>query len=207
MKHVFIDWDGTLSVSRFWGHWASGTDRHDYERVQQTIFSDTDLGHAWMRGQISAEQVISIVSSTTDINHERLFEALSLSSKSMTLADPAVLQRIAELRTAGIGVSIATDNMDTFRRWTTPALDLDAHFDHLLVSSEIGALKKDVGAGGSAFFGPFLDTQGLAAIDCILIDDSPSNKVVESFGMRYQPITSPAQVSPILSNLVKQLTV
>ena len=36
-KVIFIDWDGTLSKSRFWEHWQTD-DSKNYNKIQQVLF-------------------------------------------------------------------------------------------------------------------------------------------------------------------------
>ncbi|MGN6483282.1 MAG: HAD family hydrolase, partial [Thermomicrobiales bacterium] len=160
---ILLDWYRTLSHSRFWDHWATAGDAslHDAAgRLSRALFATSEhrlVGH-WMRGEMAAEDVIAVVAPMAGIDPDLALDGLAEHCASMPMVSAEVLPRVAQLRASGVRVGIATGNMDTFSRWTVPALGLDAVFDPILNSAELGALKADPldAADGSPFFGAFL---------------------------------------------------
>ena len=114
-----------------------------------------------------------------------------------------VMELIQALRATGIRVVIATNNMDTFHRWTSPHLQLSEQFDEILDSWQLGFLKADATQHGqSAFFGPYLNRHGISPMDCLLVDDTPTNVAVEQFGINPIIIKRGQDITPILKSLL-----
>ena len=190
-KIIFIDWDQTLNHFRFWGHWRT-TRPADFDIIQQQLFgpSQRDRIHAWMRGQLTSEDICGWLESEHGWPASRLMRELQQSCQSEGFTDPSVANLIARLRTRGSRIVIATDNMDTFNRWTIPAMDLSAHFDAILNSFDLGALKSDVADNGRwPFFDQFMKNQGVSYKDCVLIDDSTNlEPIANQFGLPYRRV-------------------
>lgn len=200
-KVIFIDWDGTLSPSRFWGHWALDKKRvQDYASIQKILFQDSpEIARKWLLGDITSEEVVELMSKKTQLTRDDLFSNLQKSCQNMKFFDPSILEVVEKLRQKGIKVVIATDNMDTLNRWTIPALQLTTHFDAILNSHDIKALKREKAEDGSSlFFTPYLNTQKIIPSQTLLIDDSPNNVVVKDFGMNYTQVTSETSALSIL---------
>jgi FMN phosphatase YigB (HAD superfamily) len=201
-KTIFIDWDGTLSASRFWEHWAAEYPQK-FAQIQLALFVQRpDLLNHWMIGQITAEICLAEVAAITHIEVIELLQGLEYSCQHMSFINDDSLTSIHQLRQKGVQVVIATDNMDTFHRWTTPALGLNTIFDHILNSAQLGTLKttKDLD-GTSLFFGKYLLHHHLKPGDTILIDDSPGNSIVQDFGIDYLKIDHGQDITSILNNL------
>lgn len=182
---IFIDWDGTLSKSRFWEQWRDDTNcSRYYQTISDKLFSDDKPTiDAWMRGELSAEDVCEKLTKVIDLSKDEILEALRVSCESMVVVDSA-LDKVQHLRQLGKKVIIATDNMDTFSRWTVPALRLDRQFDDIINSASIGSFKKDkTDDGSSLFFRGYLNDGKYT-----LIDDSPNADVVEDFGITWLPV-------------------
>jgi len=194
LKVIFIDWDGTLSKSRFWQHWLS-KDPQSYNKIQQTLFTRNErMLQDWMRGYVSVERIVNKIAYMTGIDYQYLISELEESCKSMTLTYPRVLDIIKEKQDDGVKVVIATDNMDTFERWTVPSLKLDKHFAGILSSPKRGALKADVTEDGtSLFFDQYLTQNSIKPNESLLIDDRNISKVTEKWGMGF------IQVTPLFS--------
>lgn len=202
-KTVFIDFDGTLSTSRFMEPLAA-SHPEIYSKFQKVLFSENDeLVNRWMLGEITAEQCMSAIAPKVGAPEEFLVQELEYSCRAMKIADPSVTGLIEKLRNKGALVVIATNNMDTFNRWTVEALSLHDLFDHILNSAELGAFKKDVDKNGqSTFFGSFLDQYHLLPEDCILLDDVASNQAVETFGMKFMGVEWGNGLAPALKRLL-----
>jgi FMN phosphatase YigB (HAD superfamily) len=191
LKTIFIDWDGTLSVSRFWGHWQT-EDISAYNLIQRSLFRDNPgIIHDWMRGFVSAEQVCAEVSIRTNIDRHKLILNLEKSCREMKFIYPDSLDIIQEKRKSGIKVLIATDNMDTFNRWTMPSLKLDEYFDGVINSFTRGALKNEVdNAGRSLFFQHYLSQNSLFPEETLWIDDQPAQDTAKLLGMKFSQVSS-----------------
>ncbi len=110
----------------------------------------------------------------------------------MRLVSEDVLPQLCILRSRGVWVGIATGNMDSFTRWTVPALRLDRHDDVILNSAELGVMKGDRRQDGSSeFFSDFLHVRGFTTGTTVILDDSQDIAgVAEESGMTFRNITS-----------------
>ena len=202
---VFVDWDGTLSTSRFWGHWTNEPKKAShYGRIQRDFFlAQPNVLEAWMRGQYDAESIVRQIATDTGLEPDLLMTGLRESCVQMEV-DARALELLGRLREQGTKTVIATDNMDTFTRWTVPALGLTDYCDEVLNSHSLRALKKDKRANGtSAFFADYFKRTNNNPARTLLIDDSPRNAVVEDFGMRFSRVSPDAPVASILETLLK----
>ena len=205
-KALFIDWDGTLSRSRFWERWKnSPEDNAKYHRLQDALFIDKAgklLIKDWMMGLRSYNDILTYASRVTAIPYENLANELQYSAENMKFLDENALGLIQLLRAKGLKVLIASDNMDTFRNWTVPALGLEALFDGILVSDTRGAMKSHISPDGfSVFFHPYLSQQAIKADETVLIDDSLNTKVVERIGINFLHVNESASLTDHLQNI------
>lgn len=202
-KVVFVDWDGTLSESRFWGRWA-GTLR--YQQIQETLFRDgRNLLQDWMRGRITYATILRHVADKTGIPYKALEDELRYSAENMSYINPSVIEVVQKIRANDVKVVIATDNMDTFQRWTASALQLNVSFDGILTSNTQGALKADFNNNGtSAFFLPYFLQSGVDPAKTVLIDDSLDAKVVERIGMEFLHVTEATPLTHHLARILAQ---
>lgn len=155
-----------------------------------------------MRGALTSEQVVGEIARSTGIDYNQALDGLIASCRAMVVPE-ATLAAVAALRARGTRVVIATDNMDTFWRWTVPSLGLTQRFDAILSSAALGAHKWETDdAGRSLFFQPFLDRAGIGPRESILLDDSAeAANIVEGFGIDYRQITSSEQLVEVLAAL------
>lgn len=66
---------------------------------------------------------------------------------------------------------IATDNMDTFERFTIPAMKLNELFDDFLISHSLKVLKEDIQENSISFFDEYLNKNKLTYQETVLLDD------------------------------------
>lgn len=206
-KVIFIDWNGTLSDSRFWDRWSEVSDEFKrYERIQEVLFSSEEgrrIIRDWMRGVRSAENVLRYLHEMTGIPMVELESELRYSSEHMKIADPSVINKIQTLRAGGAKVVIATDNMDIFRLWTVPALKLDGLFDGILTSDSAGALKTELnGDGLSPFFRQYLTENSLQAGDSVIIDDSEDTRILSTLGIDFLHVNQTMSLGDHLDSLI-----
>lgn len=205
-KVIFIDWNRTLSYNLFWEHLSNSSHPHNkyHSPIVQWLFVDNkDIVNPWMRGAVTLDEIVEQMSRETAIDSKLIQDELVLSCQNMSLCSPDIETIIQELRNKGFTVVIATDNMDTFRAYTVPALQLDKLFDDILVSSELGVLKDDATPSDTIkFFDAYLSEKGLNYNDAILLDDSPDSSGKYSLlGFERVLIDSPTKLITTLNDL------
>ncbi|PRX50844.1 hypothetical protein B0I32_13674 [Nonomuraea fuscirosea] len=187
---VFVDWHGVLSCDPFW---ASIRDNARHPLHAQLVASlapifTGDGAHAWMKGRLSAAQVIAGMGIRLDRRFRGDFlQRRLLDDCARMKVNVPLLQMLREVR-PDASIVVSTDNMDcfadTFRRVREvrrPAGPRRATFaewafvcDDLICSSDVAALKSE---GIVRFFGPWLRRHGLTFQDALLIDDTADNCV------------------------------
>jgi FMN phosphatase YigB (HAD superfamily) len=212
-KYLFVDWHLTLSTSIFWEHLSNPAHPHYplFDYMQSMLFHPSTPGRwllPWMRGQLTSEEVVADVCQGTDFDAAVVLEELIVSCQRMALVDETIPASIAHLRTKGLRVVIATDNMDTFHRWTAPSLRLYDMFDDILSSYELQALKEDKDqAGQSLFFSNYLQAQHIGPGESLLLDDGDENfgKIIRQFGIDFQHIEPGRGLVPALQTILASL--
>jgi FMN phosphatase YigB (HAD superfamily) len=159
-----------------------------------------------MKGQITSENILKKIAECTGISFDVLFEELVNSCQKMEYSTDRFIKLIAQIRHLGIRVVIATDNMDSFPRWTVPALGLEKMFDDILDSYTLKVLKRDFDVkGNSLFFSDYLRSVDIAPRECILIDDSEDkgNKI-QNYGIEYRRIEPIIGLEPELISIINK---
>lgn len=178
-KVIFIDWNKTLSFDLFWGHLrdTSHSNHHYLKPIEKWLFIDNrNLINPWMRGDIILDEIAGRMGRDTGILPEVIVKELRHSCETMQFCIPDAERLIHNIQNKGILVVIATDNMDTFTRFTVPALNLESIFDDILNSHVIKHLKDEVSPKDSiVFFDSFLEKHNLNYSDAVLLDDSPDS--------------------------------
>lgn len=163
-KILFIDFDGVLCYERYWRSLPAA----QLEQVQELLFrNDRTLVNDWMRGNYTAKEINVVVSKKLGIPYESLWELFVRDCKTMNV-DLNILKQINQLREYFI-VILLTDNMDSFTKFTQPALKLDNYFDLICNSFEQGMRKID--RNGELFL-KYVHAYQAPIHDCVLIDDS-----------------------------------
>lgn len=125
---LLIDFDGTLCHDKFW----RSLDVDTLEKIRVFEFGPTGTAHAWMRGEHTSEEVNKRIAEELGIPYEELWQIFVNNCSTMQVSSE-VLQKIDSLRTRFHTV-LLTDNMDSFDRFTVPALELENYFD-LIINS------------------------------------------------------------------------
>lgn len=202
-KALFFDWDGTLSLSRFWQQLEDPShENHSLAPyIQEYLFSkNKELVRDWMVGNLNSEDISKKLSQVLNVDQNIILEELKISCNSMKLVSNNVLAIVDDIRNRVI-TAIATDNMDTFTRWTAPSMNLAKHFDGILNSFDLGTSKRNV----HAFFEDFLEQFGVNPSDCTIIDDSEDkNGAMTNYGFRYVKINR-GELIPNLELLIREL--
>ena len=205
---IFLDWYNTLSENTFWEHWLEDeTRRSHYQQIQRFLFNDNGrLVNDWMRGLHSSEDIAEYVAKNVGLTTEEALNDLKLSSRQQTLVEPEILVLVGRAKKLGYTVGIATDNMDSFSRWTVPSLKLDRHFDVILNSANLGALKSDRQSDGSLkFFKEFMYQNALDPEDVVLIDDSLHlEPILLEEGIDFRRVTKTQSAADHLEKILKR---
>ena len=178
---IFFDWNKTLSNSLFWEQLGNPEhERHGWNAdISRYLFQENrHLISEWMKGMIDARQIAEKISSRYGYSSDILLEDLIESCRNMKFVSDEVLPLIQKLRGSGVQCVIATDNMDTFMKYTVPGMELERYFDGFLSSFDLKRFKYDTEAESIPFFDNYLQQYGLSYADVILIDDSPDTSGV-----------------------------
>lgn len=207
LKVVFIDWYKTLSASLFWEPWRSSLHPlySSFEKIGPVLFKEMKSEQMdWMRGKLSSEQIISKLSHKTGLDYNLLLSEFISSCRNMKFYSPKTLNMLKIIQSQGIKVIIATDNMDSFQRWTVPSLGLKNTFDEILDSASIGWVKEDFDQqGDSLFFRKFFEFHDLSPQETVLIDDSEDKgRSLAKFGINYIKIRPLDGLEPALSGII-----
>ncbi|WP_326492235.1 HAD family hydrolase [Rhizobium leguminosarum] len=161
---IFIDFDGTICHDRYW----RSLPLNKRKKLQTYLFQENrHIVFEWMRGRHTAEEVNGMVAAALDMLYDEVWEIFVADCQSMQVS-PATLARLSRVRLVA-NVILVTGNMDSFSRFTVPALRLDQHFDAISNSYNEGRLKTD---NGGALFMQYADQFGASIQDCAVVDDS-----------------------------------
>ncbi len=202
-KVIFIDWNKTLSYSLFWEQLKDPHHpNHTYlETIERWLFVDNRHKiNPWMKGEITTNHIVTDMERDTKIKKSLILKELKYSCETMTYSVKGVDTIISRIRKKGIKVVVATDNMDTFSRYTAPALKLAEVFDGVLNSHTLGHLKDDpLPRNSIPFFDSYLHTEKLHYEDAVLLDDSPdSSGKYKKLGFNRITIDSPETLKEVL---------
>lgn len=192
---VFIDFHGTICHDHYWRSLPANRQA----RLAALLFgADTRLVYEWMRGLHTAEAVNRIVAAELDLPYDDVWQSFVADCRTMHVA-PATLERIAQLRQRAT-VILITGNMDSFTRFTVPALGLHLAFDAISNSADEGRLKTD--DNGAAFL-DHATRFGVPIEDCVVIDDAADVcRVFSDLGGTAIQVTSSRTVDDILDTLL-----
>lgn len=206
-KIVFIDWNGVLSGSKFW--WHLEDKKHPkselFEKIETSLYGNLrHLLKPWMRGELKTEDVIKTTADEGGLDYDEVLQEFIHSCKTMQFVSEDVPSYINELRSNNVKVVIATDNMDSFSRWTVPALKLHELFDGYINSYDIKAMKGDFNEKGkSLFFYNYLKKYDLKSGEAVLIDDSEDKEgKINASGIDYEEVEPINGLVPALKNIL-----
>lgn len=161
---VFVDFHGTICNDRYWRSLSS----EQQQTLQSFLFqSNSHLVDEWMRGLHTAEAINEIIAAELDLSYDVVWTAFVADCRSMYVP-PAILSRLRLLRPFA-NIVLMTGNMDSFTRFTVPALGLDGYFDAISNSFDEGRLKTD---DGGSLFGQYAIRFGTLIEHCVVVDDA-----------------------------------
>ncbi|MDB5195312.1 MAG: hypothetical protein JWO84_496 [Parcubacteria group bacterium] len=162
---LFIDFDGTICPDRFWRSLPPA----QYQLLQDKLFGENlQLIGEWMRGGHTAEEINHYVSDMLGSPYEEVWGIFVRDCETMHVSR-VLLERLAALRGKYVLV-LMTGNMDSFDRFTVPALSLTDYFDEIVNSYSRGKLKDE---NQAAEFVRCAERYGVPLSVCTAIDDSP----------------------------------
>ena len=194
---IFVDWHGVASNDPFFLSILNNKTHPLYSKLTNelnNLFKNNDnLIRAWMRGEVSYEQIVDLMDITLDnrFKDDFLFRKVIEDCKFMKV-NPNLIDLLSILQNYAF-IVLATDNMDCFfhyinsirvskirskKRQTYKVkeyVEFDKailKFDDILCSSEIGVLKRESPA---KFFGNWLKVYSLNFSDALLLDDVDVN--------------------------------
>lgn len=208
-KCVFIDWHNTLSASRFWGHLEEAPEgRHLFGRIEASLYGNlTGLLVPWMRGGLTTEDVMQAVARDAGLDYDLVLREFIVGCRRMRFVDTEITDLVLAIKVRGPRVVIATDNMDSFARWTAPSLGLTELFDDILNSAELRGMKGDIDEQGrSVFFDDYLGRCAIGPGESVLIDDAvDGDGRIAGFGIEYRQVAPRAGLVPELRRMVAAL--
>lgn len=161
---LFVDFDGTICHERYW----RSLPETEHQGIQKLLFGeDTQMVHDWMRGKYTAEEVNRFASDQLGLDYDYLWNIFVDDCKTMHVPE-SVLKSIKSLNNIYTTILI-TGNMDSFSRFTVPALSLEDYFDEISNSFYEGRHKTD---DNGSLFNKFTNKYGVSVNNCVLLDDS-----------------------------------
>lgn len=193
---LFIDFDGTLCHDRFW----RSLPEEQYKKVQALLFEEErSYVEEWMKGRRTAEEVNTFLAEKLGIPFQVLWSVFVKDAETMRVSRE-VLETIGSLRDKYTTILI-TVNMDSFSRFTVPALKLDSYFDAISNSYYEGKFKGD---NEGEVFRDYIQKYSAPVDRSILMDDSAG--ACETFralgGIAYK-VTTEEDISHHLTQLDK----
>lgn len=97
---VFLDFDGTICGSRFWGHWVDDNKYSKINKLIQERFFKTssDVLTQWMRGEYTSEDIAQRIGKDMDVSADELLTGLRESCQQMELFNAQILPPESLLR-------------------------------------------------------------------------------------------------------------
>lgn len=161
---VFVDFHGTICNDRYWRS-LSNEQQHT---LQEFLFQkNSHLVDEWMRGFRTSEEINEMVAAALDISYDAVWSTFLADCRSMHVS-AAILSRLRLLRQLA-NIVLITGNMDSFTRFTAPALGLHGYFDAISNSSDERRLKTD---DGGSLFRQYASRFGTPIEQCVVIDDA-----------------------------------
>tara|TARA_B100001939_G_scaffold293825_1_gene266601 strand:+ start:99 stop:698 length:600 start_codon:yes stop_codon:yes gene_type:complete len=193
-KILFIDFDGTITKDQYW----RSLSLEIHNKLQALLFSgERQMVHDWMRGKYSAEEVNRYVSDQLSIDYQNLWDLFVKDCKTIVVPD-AILNQIQSLREKYLVVLI-TGNMDSFSRFTVPALNLDQYFEYIVNSFDEKKHKTD---NNGEQFVEWADRLDASLSESILIDDQEKVcNIFSQLGGQARQTKSLIDTQCILNNL------
>lgn len=209
---IFIDWNGTLSPTKFWSQLEKSEkqeDRNLFELWANTLFKNfKDKIVPWMKGLHTSEEMIDLIAKETKTDPNNIEREFIIGCEKMEYSSPNIPKLIQSLRNKSVLIAIASNNMDCFTRWTVPHLNLKSTFDEILNSYDLQALKHELDQNKqSLFFKNFFNKYSdIDPTKCEFIDDGEDKmNTITNLGIKYTRINTGYTLEHKLQNILANL--
>lgn len=171
---LFIDFNGVISYKPFWFSLSKPDHRyHNYFiSMERFLFKENrELIKNWMLGEYSTEQIHQIMKEKLNIPYDEILEIFINDCRNIDISKK-ILEKVKELKQYYYCI-LATDNMDSFSRFTLDSNpELSNTFNEVNDSCIMKTFKsKD---NGQYFKDKIFEHKAIVE-NCILVDDSINN--------------------------------
>ncbi len=168
IRHVLLDADGVLQ--RHPVGWTAATEGFLGEGGADFFRTVTELEQTCLRGQVDFLPLLTaeLAENAPQVPVEELYVEVWHRIETVS----TTLELVHELRDAGLGVHLGTNQHERRAAYMRRELGYDDLFDRSFYSCELGAAKPE-----PAFFAAVLDTLGAAAPEVLFVDDNEPNVV------------------------------
>ncbi len=174
------------------------------EEVLELMLGDytTDGDHPWHRlerGEIGlGEYLPQVVAAAAEAGIPLDFDKMRGFNERIAV-NQLMVDRVAELRSEGYRTALVTNNIREVASGWRSLFDLEALFDVVVDSSEVGARKPN-----PAIYAVALERLGVAPADAVFLDDAPGNVAgAQAAGLHAilvdNPVTALAELDRILA--------
>ncbi|MFC4783464.1 HAD family hydrolase [Nocardioides sp. MAHUQ-72] len=166
IRHVLLDADGVMQLLP--GGWVSAIERHVGAGADEFFRAASEDELACLRGEgdflvvLAGHLEARGVTMTAEELHRAVWRSVEVHPSSVAL--------VHELRDAGLGVHLGTNQEGHRAAYMRTELGYDDLFDESFYSCELGAAKPE-----AAFFCRVLDRLGSAAPEVLFVDDNERN--------------------------------
>lgn len=204
---VIFDYGGVLTNAvagsiKAW-HAADGIDPASFTRtLRRWLGRDVPAGtpvHRLETGELSVGEFEALLAAELATVDGRAIEAEGLLGRLFAgmRPDRAMFELVTELKAAGVRVGLLSNSWGN----TYPRTRIDALFDHIVISGEVGLRKPD-----PAIYQLSLEGLGVAADRAVFVDDAEPNTLgAAAAGLRTILHTSAEETRAALADLVPDL--
>ena len=200
-KILFCDFNGVISYDRFWHTLQNPTHELNkfYEPIRNVYLNpDLDIAKRWMLGELTTEQVHTILCQSTGAPYEEIIKIFENECRNIDISTK-ICNKILELQSKYYCI-LSTGNMDSLDRFTIPSNPiLNESFNRIDNSFNIKSFKT---TNKGQYFTDAASNLNIAIENCIVIDDG--KKICDTFsalGGKSFLVTGEELVMEVLNNL------
>jgi hypothetical protein len=142
IRCVVFDFGFTLSSDLYFNITPPGFPQW-HSVIQECIFGQRPIVHAWMRGELKLADIAQIVSTQIDLPVPEILDTMERGCMQLAF-NPAVWQFARAQRQQQRKTALVTANMDVFTDIVVPAHGLAAVFDVILNTADYHDLRKEL---------------------------------------------------------------
>jgi hypothetical protein len=142
IRCVMFDYGFTLSSGLYFNVSPPGVPEWP-DLVQRVVFGRDDITQPWMRGEIGLNDVAAVLAQETGLGSEELVGFLHQGCTDLGFNEG--VYRFADwVRSSPLQSALVTVNMDVFSDVVVPSHGLDALFDVIVNSADVGTCDKTI---------------------------------------------------------------